>query len=180
MEPSEMPERNPQLEGGNAGTRLENIDLIGGIAFFCFGLFVFLSGIHMCFFALTGTKVWYYSPGVFPCFIGVVLMLVSLILVLRKLRAGARLGKRAFASDDPPAARRYALRLLLAMGLFALYVFVLIGNLPFVLATFLYLTVTMILFRQDKFPVWKLLLISAVVTGAVYLFFGVVASVPLP
>jgi hypothetical protein len=169
-----------QPDGGTAEARLANMDLAGGVAVFCFGLFVFLSGVHMCFFAVTGAKVWYYSPGFFPCFIGAVLMLASLILVLGKRRAGARLGKGAFTSADPPAARRGAWRLLLSVGLFALYVFVLIGTLPFVLATFLYLAVTMILFRRDGYPVWKLLLISAAAAGAVYLFFGVVASVPLP
>ena len=175
-------ERTPRPEAENTAEdaqRLAGLDLAGSIAVFCFGGFVFFSGLHMCFFAATGTKVWYYSPGFFPCFVGAVLMLTSLLLTVQMLRRGARPGN-IFRGAASAALRQERFRLLLAVGLFALYVFVLIGTLPFVLATFVYLAVTMILFRKAHYPVWKLLLISAIVTGAVYLFFGVIASVPLP
>ena len=134
----------------------------------------------MCFFTASGAKVWYYSPGFFPLFIGAVLMFTSLLMGILKLRAGARLGKDAFRAEDADGGKKRRLRLLLAIALFAVYVFVLIGTVPFVPATFAYLAVTMIVFREKAYPIWKLLLISAVTTGAVYLVFAVLASVPLP
>lgn len=172
-------EENVESESIPGSTRLASLDLVSGIAVFCFGLFVFLSGIHMCFFAVTGTKVWYYSPGFFPCFVGLILMLTALVMSVKKLRIGGRLSKTAFSAGEKQG-RQETLRLVLAIGLFAIYVFVLIGLVPFVLATFAFLAVTMILFRTDKYPIWKLMLISAAATGAVYLVFGVIASVPLP
>lgn len=163
-----------------SAAQLAGIDLISSIAIFCFGLYVFASGIYMCFFAVTGAQAWYYAPGVFPCFIGTVLMLVSVLLFLKKRRAGAAFGKTTADAPETEEKKRARGRLLLAIALFAVYVFVMIGRLHFLLSTFAYLAVTMIVFRKEDYPVWKLLLISAAATGAVYLFFGVIASVPLP
>ena len=158
--------------------KLATLDLIVSVVVFLFGMFVFISGIYMCFFAVTGTDVWYYSPGLFPCFIGTILMLTSIVLFSKKNRNGARITKELFHISDEKSLE--ALRLILAVGLFVCYVFVLIGAIPFTLATFLYLSITMIVFRKPNYPIWKLLLISAVATGIIYLIFGVIASVPLP
>ena len=178
MNNKEHSARSGNSGGGSASgqSRLVTLD----IAIFCFGLFVFISGIYMCFFALTGTDVWFYSPGFFPCFIGVMLMLSSLFMAIKNLRAGARLGKDAVAAVKAGADPRRAVRLLTSIGLLAIYVFVLIGRVHFVLATFAYLAVSMIVFRKDGFAVWKLLLISAAATGVIYLVFAVIAAVPLP
>lgn len=159
---------------------MARLDVISSIAVFCFGVFVFVCGLYMCFSAVTGAKVWYYSPGFFPCFIGAVLMIASIIMFLKKWREGGSFKNSAESSCDEAKKSLATPKLFLAIALFAVYVFVMIGRLPFVLATFAYLSVTMIVFRKDSYPVWKLLLISAAATGAVYLFFGVVASVPLP
>ena len=167
-------------EYGLSAAQLAKLDLISSIAIFCFGLFVFASGVYMCFFTVTGAKAWYYSPGFFPCFVGAILMLASLVMFVKKLRSGASFRKAGAEDEAADEKKRATYRLLLAIALFAVYVFVMIGRLPFLLSTFLYLAVTMIVFRKDNYPIWKLLLISAAATGAVYLFFGVIASVPLP
>ena len=156
------------------------LDILSSVVLFLFGIYVFCSGLYMCFFATTGTKVWYYSPGFFPAFIGVVIMLLSSILYRKKytteINTLQNLMKVLRHAVQPSKSGKLAL----SVGMFAFYIFVLIGRIPFVAATFIYLSATMICFRTEQYPVWKLLLISGISTGAIYLFFGVVAAVPLP
>ena len=158
-------------------TEIKRKDLISSIVIFLFGVFIVVSGVYMCFFASTGTKVWYYSPGFFPLFMGVVLVFLAVVLFIKKCRLGARFQRM---NKSQTGINRSAIRLVLSIGLFAGYVFGLIGRIPFVIATFLYLVVTMILFRDRGFAIWKIILVSAITTGLVYLFFGVIAAVPLP
>ncbi len=153
-------------------------ELISALVLLVFGLYVLLSGLYMCFFAVTGTDIWYYSPGFFPVFIGTVLILLSFLLFRKKTPPGGVKDVDFHIFKNMRSVQ--FIRLITAIGLFAAYVFMLIGNLPFWAATFLYLSVNMVIFRSRGFPVWKLLLISALTTALVCFFFGVVAAVPLP
>lgn len=169
--------RESQTNGASEGTQT-GAELISSLLLFCFGLFVLLSGLYMCFFAVTGTKVWYYSPGFFPAFVGCVLMLLSIVLLIKKLPAGGfhMVNFRIFDTVD----KVKFIRLIVSVVMLAIYVFLLIGRLPFTIATFIYLASSMFVFRSKGFAIWKLLLISLVTTVLVYVFFGVVAGVPLP
>lgn len=71
------------------------------------------------------------------------------------------------------------MRLFIAVIIFAIYIFVLFGRLPFILSTFLYLSVTITTFRQNNFALWKIIIISLVTSVIIYIFFGIIAAVPL-
>lgn len=157
----------------------QDADLLSSLVLFCFACFVFISGLYMCFSAQTGTEVWYYSPGFFPLFIGAVLLILAILFFRKKYIAGGRL-KHFTGIIRNSINTNKTLRLCLAIGIFAFYVFVLIGRIHFLVATFIYLFVTMTVFRTENYAIWKIAIISASATGFVYLFFGIIASVPLP
>ena len=161
---------------------MQKKDFLSSIILFVISLCVLVYGIYIAFFASTGTDVWYYSPGFFVMFIGTCLCVFSMILFVknydkRYFQAGEIKGIGTIFSSNR---KKECLRLFLSIALLAVYIFLAIGNISFVIATFLYLSVTMICFRKDGFPIWKILLISAIVTAGIYLFFGVIAAVPLP
>ena len=154
-------------------------DILSSLVLLVFGIFVLANGIYISFFTNNGAKTWYYSPGFFPMFLGVILILLAFLLFVTKYTAGGRL---RFVNIQFDISRNHVklLRLCLAVCLFAIYIFVLIGRIPFPGATFLYLSITMISFRPKGYPVWKIIVISAITSALVFLFFGKVASVPLP
>ena len=172
-------ERNEAAQSAKDNNLLQ-ADLISSIIIFCFGLFVLITGVYIAFFAVSGTDVWYYSPGMFPMVVGFALIVLSVILFRKKRSEGARFVALSFSSIKTMIRSKKNIRLLLAITLFAVYVFGTLGRLPFVVATFLYLFVTMIVFRTEKYALWKIAVISLVTTSLIYFFFGVVASVPLP
>lgn len=168
-------ERRAQSESS-----LLKADLVSSIVIFGFGLFVLFSGIYIAFFTTNGTKIWYYSPGMFPIVVGGVLIVLSIIMFFKKVHEGARFTGFSSGMIKQLANSRKVIRLLLAILLFSVYVFGFLGRIPFVVATFLYLFVTMITFRTKGYAVWKLLLISLFTTAIIYVFFGIIAAVPLP
>lgn len=181
--PVSQPETEAADKSGEAAERgraADRIDLISSIVLFCFGVFVFISGVYMSFVAVSSAEVWYYAPGMFPMFIGGVLCLLSIGLFIKKRKAGA-----SFSRDEVRQAAGYFkskafLRLVAAVGFLAVYVFILLGRIPFFAATALYLAVNMIFFREKGFAVWKILVISLAVSAVLCLFFGKLAGIPLP
>lgn len=159
---------------------MDKADLLSSIFICALGLFILITGIHISFFTNNGTDVWYYSPGLFPVFIGTVLVLLSIIMFVSKYKHGARICIVGMKSMLKAINSKASLRLFVSIALLAAYVFLAIGRLPFVVATFIYLAVTMMVFRKDNYAIWKILVISACATGMIYLFFGVIAAVPLP
>jgi hypothetical protein len=161
--------------------KLANADVLSSVILFALAVYTVISGLRMILFEETGTKVWYYSPGLYPVFVGSVLGILSVMMFIKKYRAGGRINiKRVLGGKFRISFKSPVIRLCIAIGLLVVYVFVLIGRLPFIASTFIYLSATMVVFRQNKMAIWKLLLISACVATAIYAFFHYVAAIPLP
>lgn len=131
------------------------------------------------------TAKWYDSPSLFPIVIGGCLLVFCLIYLWQNR------GGFTFSSEDAAAVRNYLtsktfFRLILSVATLAVYVFVLLGlkigtfKLPYEGATFIYLFVTMICFRPKGYAVWKIFIISAVLSFAVGYGFSHFARIPLP
>ena len=131
------------------------------------------------------TAMWYDSPKLFPLVIGFCLLLFCLIYRWQN-RDGW-----AITSEDIKGIKTYLkslsfLRLVVSIALLALYVFVLLGlrigtfQLPYEAATFLYLFLTMCYFRPKGYAIWKILLVSAVLSVAIGYGFSHFAKIPLP
>lgn len=160
---------------------MEKKDLISSVVVFLFGLFVLISGIDISATSQAlADSAWYGTPGMFPIFIGAALMIFSAIMFGSLIKAGVRIDKDAVDKAKVYFKSQKFIKLLVAIGFFAIYVFVLFRYVPFLISTFVYLAATMIFFRDKKVAIWKILIISAAFTGFLYVFFGIVAGVPLP
>lgn len=131
------------------------------------------------------TAQWYDSPSLFPMVIGVMLLVCSLVYLWQN-RQGWRI-----SPDDIEKVKAYFksntfLRLVISVVTLAVYVFVLLGlrigsfKLPYEAATFIYLFVTMTYFRPKGFAIWKIVLISAVLSLVIGYGFSNFAKIPLP
>lgn len=118
------------------------------------------------------------APGLLPMVVSAVFVLMSATLVYQALRDGARITRedweklRGLWKEDN--VRRTA-RIVLII---TVYAFGLLRNLPYILATFLYLAVFMYCFKAA--PLRKICIISLVASVAIWFFFGQVALIPLP
>jgi hypothetical protein len=106
--------------------------------------------------------------------------LFSVMYFYRSWRRCGGVGAKDLASAAGFLKSAYTVRLLLSIGLLAVYVFLLLGRIPFFAATILYLFVSMMVFRKKTFAVWKILLISSAITALITYGFGTLASIPLP
>ncbi|MDR0684776.1 MAG: tripartite tricarboxylate transporter TctB family protein [Spirochaetaceae bacterium] len=151
------------------------------------GLLVFTASYLAAAFRIKdfSTTKWYESAGLFPKIIGTLLLFFCLVYLFKNLR-GAVLSAEDKKNIVAYLKSAVFLRLLVAVGLFALYVFVLLRvhfgdfQLPYEAATFIYLFLNMVIFRTGKFAVWRIAVISAVVSVAVGFCFTYGAKIPLP
>jgi hypothetical protein len=100
---------------------------------------------------------WTTSPGVFPLFIGIVLLGMGIGLLSGAIRSGRQLspGIRQKMTQEQ---KIFLKRILLATGGILFYIFVLIPTVHFTIGTMLYLIGTLWYFWRGK--IYKILLIS--------------------
>ena len=131
------------------------------------------------------TAKWYDSPSLFPIVIGFCLLLFCLIYMWQNRDGWTISGEDIRAAKEYLKSREF-LRLMVSIALLALYVFVLLGlklgsfQLPYEAATFLYLFLTMCYFRPKGYAIWKIFLVSAVLSVAIGYGFSHFAKIPLP
>jgi hypothetical protein len=110
--------------------------------------------------------------------ISAALCILGIILTISALREGGRVSgedfKKAIAKLKTTESKRMALICLIII----IYAFGLLKNVHFLLATFLYLTIFMFLFKASH-PV-KIILICTITAALIWFFFGRVALIPLP
>ena len=142
------------------------------------GVFVVVESWRMPRLANLGVEPWS-VPGVVPGLIGGVLTILGVILLLRSMRRIAR--------NDPgaePEPIRFS-RFLATAALTLTYAAILVGLLPFWLATFLFVAVFIMAFEwgQAKNRLWLALMAlveAAIVAGVVTAIFRYVFLVRLP
>lgn len=162
-------------------------DLITAAILLAFSLTIIVLAMRMPSFVSTGTSR-YANPDVVPTFHGVVLGLLSLILAIRSLYRGALKpggGKPAGFEGLPGISLK---RLFIAAGLGLLFAIVMVGTLPFWLATAIFVTAFTSIFEWDpaapmRVRLWRLA--SAAIIGicvgvGVFLLFQEIFLVRLP
>ena len=169
-------------------TRGAKLDFLASIVLMLlgFGIVAEASGIPR--FETAGSSSYNYTwPGLVPSFHGVVLLLLSFLLMLRAARAGGarlRTGERLWQAP----AEALPARLMLAAGLCLAFVLVLVGRMPFWLASFVFLAVAFIVFSWQRWgedgrrvrAVTHALLLAAFVAGLVFYVFQELFLVRLP
>ena len=163
---------------------IKKFDVLAGIFVIAFALIFIIGGLKMPVESLTGdpTK-WYLSPGLMPVFCGVVLVILSVLMMSRAIRNGAKV-----TAEDRRKAAKYLrgnkfFRLILAGAFLAIYLFVMLRRIDYFVATFIYLITNMIVFTGKERKIKNLIsysLISLIAAGVITFGFGTLAQIPLP
>lgn len=135
----------PTGDQGAGGRRMVRADLVTGLVLLALGLAVVVESLRMPRFEHLNINP-YTVPGLVPGGLGAVILVLGAALFLRAARAGGwRLGSGAGPMSwyADPGVRR----LLLAVGLCVGYAALLVGRLPFWLATFLFVAGFVALFE---------------------------------
>lgn len=168
---------------------VKKADFFTSIVLFILGIVILILSLQMPLEELTGSKdMWYASPGLFPGFVAVVLMICSVILFLSAdYRHWGGMHREDWEKIKGYLKGSQFVRLVIAVALLAVYVFGLLGHISYYAATFLYLFCTMVIFRPQQETKKKsignllvLLVVTAVVTALVGLGFAKFAQIPLP
>jgi hypothetical protein len=169
-----------------SGNGMARADFVTGLALVALGIAVAIESLRMPRFAELNVEP-YTAPGLVPGVLGLVLLMLGGMLCLRAARAGGwRVSSQdaaGFGASDPGVRR-----LCLAVALCLLYAAVLVGTVPFWLATFIFITAFVILFewplatsRADRLRRLAFApLLAAVIAAAVTVLFQYVFLVRLP
>ena len=123
----------------NEGVDSARSDLRGGAGWIGFGLLIVAESLRMDRFTSMGA-VLYTMPGFVPGMIGVLLVLLGAALIVRSRSRLRALDRPARGAGDDEAVRALNARIVLTLVLSLGYAVILIGWLPFWLATGLFVT----------------------------------------
>ncbi len=158
---------------------MRKTDLVFGTFLFIVSAYFFYESLLMHQDILPSTsKGAYTSPGVLPGVVSVIIMVLSLSLVISAWRSGARVKKIDLLNTIRVLKEKQSLRIILISFIFVIYIFGLIGNIPFYWATFIYIFVFMFLFQAGRFI--SMVLTAGVTSYLITYIFGTLINIPLP
>lgn len=154
-------------------SNMARADFLTSIVLIAFGLAVLIMSLNMPTFAAQGVNP-YSAPGIVPGFLGAIIAFFGLVLFIRSIRRqGYKLGIDGSSVKGFFTAQQ-TLRMVITIVISVLYALVLIGRMPYAVATGLYVLAFILLFEYEwKTPVlaqWKVLLfalIVAILTAAI-------------
>lgn len=158
------------------------VELIAGLTVFTVSLYVIWKSID--FWKEDFVDVFYYSSGLMPMILGICLLFFSGLYVARTLRAHSFRDCFLDLQDFLTALGkdRNVRKSIIGIAIFWVYIYFLLGRVPFWLATFVTLAVLLIFVNEHKIPkhILKLCLVSAGATFMISLVFQVIFHVPMP
>ena len=167
----------------NKKNREPALDVVFSVLLIIFGIYIVVASFGLKYF-----NSFIDGAGFFPCIIGAVLILLGAVLLYIGLKLGgiAQLkeimnaeGVKSFIKDDS------TIRVLILIAMMVIYMFVLIGNIHFIIATSIYIFATyMYLGACKKFwviPGWAMAVIISVVSStAIYFGMKIFLGVTMP
>lgn len=129
---------------------------------------------------LKSGKEMYVSPALIPILLGSLLMILAVALLVNSLKDGGVSARckemketwSAIVSDPNTK------RMLIGLAFMVLYTFILLGRLPFIASTIIFMVLLMKYLGAGSWP--KIVGISVVITILIYVLFEVCFRVPLP
>lgn len=165
-------------------TTLRKADLITSFILFAFGLFLLVESLKMPVEELTGSlEKWYTAPGVFPGFIGIVIMFESILLFSYGFKESNGITKADIKRALQFFKTSMFIRFAIALVLLIMYICVMLGRVQYEISTFIYLFINMMVFKSEKNSLkifFKILLICVVTSFVVGYGFSHFARIPLP
>lgn len=142
-------------------------DFFTSLVLIVFGLVVAFESWRMPRFENVGGSL-ATAPGLVPGLLGVVIVLFGLVMLVRSVRAGAFEPRTDHAEAPESGGRESFRRLLLMLALSIGYAGVLVGRIPFSLATFLYVFAAVGIFdwRAEDPPGVKAIRLAVAATEA--------------
>ncbi len=148
------------------------INTVLGIFLVLFSVYIIISSLNMKFF-----KSFIDGAGLFPLIIGCVLIGLGAVLTFIGINAGGLTELKEVLTGSFIMAfikNEDTVRVLILLSMMAVYIFVLMGNIPFVWATTIYLFFTFIYLKAYKktwiIPGWMMSLITAVMTSFIVFY----------
>lgn len=152
-------------------------DFASGILLVLFGIYIIIESLNMKVY-----NTFIDAPGFFPLIIGVVITILGAILALIGYRTGGA-GElkevltvkflKAFATDDT------TIRVLILLAMMAVYIYVLVGRLHFILATSIYLIANFLYLKAVK-RWWISIIIAVVASVVIYYAFMLGLGITMP
>ena len=167
----------------NKKNREPALDVVFSVPLIIFGIYIVLTSLGLKYF-----NSFIDGAGFFPCIIGSVLILLGAVLLYIGVKLGgvAQLKEIINAESVKSFIKNDAtIRVLILIAMMAIYMFVLIGNIHFIIATSIYVFATyMYLGACKKFwviPGWAVaLIISVVSSAAIYYGMKIFLGVTMP
>jgi hypothetical protein len=158
---------------------LRKADFITGVllVFFGLGALVLVVGFRWDLPTVRAAG-WYTAPGVVPAVVAGLIVLLGVRLSVFAWRNGGRPESSDLMQIRSRLTDPEVVRGALVAGLLSVYVFGVVGRVPFVPATVGFLAAFMLLFRAGAW--WKVIPIAVAMSLAVSLLFERVARIPLP
>ena len=167
----------------NKNKREPALDVVFGLALIIFGIYIVITSLGLKYFTS-----FIDGAGFFPSIIGSCLILFGIVLLYTAIRLGGikmlkesltAEGIKGFFTNDA------TIRVVILIAMMVIYMFVLIGNVHFILATSLYIFANyMYLDAGKKFwviPAWAMRAIIAIVAStAVYYGMMIFLGITMP
>lgn len=117
--------------------QMRKADFITSIVLIIFGITITTMAVRMPRLEEKGINP-YTAPGVVPGILGIIILLLSLIMFIRTVRHSDYLPKFQKGSVQDLLKDEGTVRLLVSLGFCLLYALVLLGRIPYILATFIF------------------------------------------
>ncbi len=119
------------------------------------------------------------APGLFPMVMSSLIFLTAVVVFVNGIRnRGWQKLKRFWSQDGAIKGNVMLIRALVISALMLLYVYVLIPELPYFVASFVFLIALMLFLRSTK--IIYIVVIAAVASYAIYYLFRHALNIPLP
>lgn len=167
----------------NKKNREPALDVVFGIALIIFGVYVIITSLGLKYFTS-----FIDGAGFFPCIIGSCLTLFGIVLLYTAVRlGGVKMLKESLTADGVKGFFKNdaTIRVFILVAMMVIYMFVLIGNVHFILATSLYIFANYMYLDACKkiwvIPAWAVRAITAVVaSSAVYYGMMIFLGITMP
>ncbi len=118
------------------------------------------------------------APGLLPIIISSVLVVLGICMTITGVKEGGKITREDIKSAINILKGESAKRIFVMAVIIGTYALILIGRMPFAIATFIYMYVFLFLFKAGNW--WQCLLLSIITSGIITYAFGSIVNIPLP